>query len=621
MISALESITADRVEYKKRDSLFLSCHHQHITKESINEELPYYDSEADILLVADAIIDNRIELLKIFGIPTSEWGKYTDSQLILLSYKKWGEECSKYLLGDYTFVIYEEKTKKMLCVRDQMGRSTFYYTLNDSYFAFCSIMKPLVRINNDKVLSERWMADFLSIPTVIGELDTSLTVYRSIRQLPPANKLILKDNKTRISRYWSPLGAKRIRYKNDSDYDEAFREVLTESVKCKLRSIGNIGILLSGGFDSCTVACTAAGLLQSEGKKLRSYTSIPMEGYIETLSKVAMTDESPFVNEIIGMYPNIDTTFCRSEGKDSFSGIPEYLEIIEQPYKVVENFFWNHDIYEEAKQDGCKVMLSGQYGNVNISYGDFFTNFHTLLCSGKFIKLFHEIQEYSRNYNVGRKKTIKEILYGFMPILKTTKKSRFIRSFPLVNPEFAQVYNVEARLDKAKYGDRDYRNMTMREFQKLVTNHPMLSQIAGFERKLDIHNSLVTRDPTKDIRLTEFCFGLPADQFVRNGRDKVILRRSMKGIIPEKIRLNYTKKGVQAADWVQRIIPLWEDIKTQIAECVSDKRIEKYVNSKDIISFLNENKELTLSVNSVDLRQAISAYIFSQFLFNSKQNN
>ena len=158
----------------------------------------------------------------------------------------------------------------------------------------------------------------------------------------------------------------------------------------------------------------------------------------------------------------------------------------------------------------------------------------------------------------------------------------------------------------------------MRKYRQYVFKHPMISQIAAFENKLSIYNSLVTRDPTKDIRLTEFCFGLPADQYIRSGRDRVILRRSMKGIIPEKIRLNYTKKGVQAADWIQRLLPLWDDIRAQIIESLDNDRIKKYVNTDDIVSFLDENKELSLSINSIDLRQAIASYIFSIFLQKSE---
>jgi len=619
MISALKSIPADRVEDIHTDRIFLSCHHQYVTPEAVNELLPYHDSEADIYLVANAIIDNRKELLNTFDIPTGEWDKYTDSQLILLSYKKWGNDCVKHLLGDYSFAVYDKRADELFCARDHMGRSTFYYTINDDYFAFCTIMKPLVSINKEKGLNEQWIADFLAVPTVIGELDTSLTAYKEIMQLPPAHILVLRDKKAKTSKYWDPVGVKKIRYKNDSDYDEAFREVLTESVRCKLRNIGNIGIMLSGGFDSSTVACIAAGLLEQEGKELRSYTSIPMEGYIEIYGKNYMADESPFVKEILNMYPNIVATFWRSEGKNSFIDTDKYIDMFEQPFKVVENNFWHADIYEKARQDNCKVMLNGQFGNINISHSDFFINFHTLLCSGKLIKLYKEIQAYSRNYNIGRKKTIIKILYGLMPFLDTNAEDRYSRSFPLINPEFAEKYNVKKRLDKLRYdAHKNYGAMTLRKYRQYVFKHPMISQIAAFENKLSIYNGLVTRDPTKDIRLIEFCFGLPADQYIKNGRNRVILRRSMKGILPEKIRLNYTKKGVQAADWIQKLLPLWDDIRVQIIESLENDRVQKYLNTNDILSFLDENKELSLSINSIDLRQAIAAYIFSKFLQKSE---
>lgn len=625
MISQLDNIPADKVGCWHNENIYLSCHHQYITPEDINETLPYYDSEAGIVITADAIIDNREELFDIFNIYGNDRKWFTDSQLILRAYKKWGEDCSKHLLGDYTYVIYEVETKKLVCSREHTGRSTLYYTMKDGYFAFCTIMKPLVYIDREKGLNEQWIADFLSIPSVVNELDTSMTVYEAVRQLNPAHTLTLYNKKVKISKFWNPFDKPKVRYKTDEEYDEAFREVITEAIRCKLRSTGNIGILLSGGFDSGTVGCIAAGLLQNEGKRLKSYTSVPMEGYIERLGRNAVSDESPYVKEIAGMYVNIDSAFCPSEGQNSFNGVGKYLDIIEHPYKVVENMFWLVDIYEKAKSDGCKVLLNGQYGNITISYGDFYDYFNTLLVTGRLTKLIHEIQMYSRNYRIGRKRILKTLLTGFFPLLNkwmgsNDVKDRFARTFPLINPAFGELYNVNARLDELKYLDKDYKSFTVAQFQKYAFKHPLLSQIAGFEKKMDVNYNLVTRDPTKDKRLIEFCFSLPEDQYIRNGRDKVLLRRAMKGIIPDMIRLNYTKKGVQAADWIQRLIPLWDEITDSVKECMKDERIEKYVNTQGVLDFIEETPELKLNVNFVDLRQTIAAYIFARFISQAEKD-
>lgn len=620
MISSLHDIPIDKIEFWHNDKVFLSCHHQFITPESTSEVLPYYDREAGIAIVANAIIDNREELFAIFNIPSNKWEEFTDSQLILLAYKKWGEDCAKHLLGDFTYVIYEERNNKLVCTRDHAGRSTFYYTKNESYFAFCTIMKPLLAINDDKALNEQWIADFLSIPTVIGELDTSLTVYNAINQLPSAHTLFLTGRGIQLTKYWDPLKAPIIRFKSDEEYDEAFRELLSEATRCKLRSIGNVGILLSGGLDSCTIGSIAAGILQEKGDKLKSYTSIPMEGYIERYGNNAISDESSYVREMLERYKNIDASFCRSEGKNSFSDIDKYLDIIEQPYKTVENLFWHMDLYEKANKDNCKVVLSGQYGNITISYGDFATQFQTLLTSGKINKLYHEIKMFSQNYNISRKKIIKDIMRGALPssiqrlLLQDDKKDRFLRSFLLIDPIFAKQYNEDIRIRNARYDNRPYKNPTLNEFRRLAMEHPGLSQIAAFENKIDIQNGLITRDPTKDKRIIEFCFSIPGDQYIRNGRDRVILRRSMKGIISDKIRMNYLKRGVQAADWVQRIIPYWEDINGQLDKYIFDERIEKYVNSKNISNFLSKNKHISINNNSVDIRQVMIIYIFSKFL-------
>lgn len=621
MLSSISGISVDKIERWDKNNIFLSCHHQFITPESVNEVLPYYDSESGIAMVANAIIDNREDLFRTFSIPSCEWDQYTDSRLILSAYKRWGEECPKYLLGDYAFAIYDEKAGKLVCSRDHTGRATLYYSMKDSFFAFCSIMKPLICINDDKELNEQWITDFLSDPTVMSEIDISITAYRAISQLQPAHTLVLNNERLTIKKYWDPLRSPKIRFKTDEEYDEAFLNVITEATNCKLRSIGEIGISLSGGLDSSTVAGISARLLRDRGKILRSYTSIPMEGYIERFGKNVISDESAYVKEIAGMYPNIKTAFCRAEGKDSFHDIDKYLDIIEQPYKTVENLFWNVDILEKARHDKCKVLLNGQFGNITISHGDYLTYFHTLLCTGRFWRLFNEIQMFSQHSGIGRRKIAKMIIGGAMPLISRLffhddVKLRFTRSFSLANPLLADKYNEEKRLDEAELLNKRYRTMTLKAYRRMAINHPTSSQVAAFENRLGFHYGIVTRDPTKDKRVIEFCFNLPGNQYIRDGRNKVILRRTTKGIIPDSIRLNYIKSGVQAADWLQRLIPFWNDISCQLKERLNDDRIKQYLNTQAIYNYLNENEELKLNMNPVDVRQIIIAYIFSEFILN-----
>ena len=115
----------DKFDSITRESLFLGCGLQYFTKEAIHEILPYHDKDSELLLTSDAIIDNREELIEILELDKKQL--ITDSFIILESYKKWGKACLDYLIGDFTFAIYDEKNQEIFIARDQIGKRCLYY--------------------------------------------------------------------------------------------------------------------------------------------------------------------------------------------------------------------------------------------------------------------------------------------------------------------------------------------------------------------------------------------------------------------------------------------------------------------------------------------------------------
>ena len=95
-----------------------------------------------------------------------------DSQLILLSYLKWGEECPKYLIGDFAFMIWDQKNRKLFGARDFSGSRTLYFHRNKDKFAFCTTIEPLLALPYvERKLNEQWLAEFLAIPTNFESVD------------------------------------------------------------------------------------------------------------------------------------------------------------------------------------------------------------------------------------------------------------------------------------------------------------------------------------------------------------------------------------------------------------------------------------------------------------------
>ena len=104
------------------------------TPESKYENLPL-ESHACVLTM-DARIDNRDELFMELDLPDKPLGEIGDSEFILAAYIKWGEECPKYLLGDFSFALWDEQKQQIFCARDHVGVKQFYYYVSDDIFVF-----------------------------------------------------------------------------------------------------------------------------------------------------------------------------------------------------------------------------------------------------------------------------------------------------------------------------------------------------------------------------------------------------------------------------------------------------------------------------------------------------
>ncbi|WP_034378784.1 asparagine synthase-related protein [Dehalobacter sp. UNSWDHB] len=601
------------------NNFFFGCRLQTITPESELEQLPYHDEQTGLTITADAIIDNRAEILRSFGVAASDWITFTDSQIILWAYQKWGNRCPEFLIGDYAFAIFDHQKNELFCARDHVGKRTFYYTYSDGIFSFCTLMKPLLelpRISNK--FNDQWLADFLAIRTVRHEIDSNHTVYQDIHQLLPAHIAIVNKDGLKKHKYWDPLRLPEIRFKDNEAYVDAFREIFFEAVECRTRSTGPVGIMLSGGLDSGSVACIAAKKLQKSGQSLKGYSSIPMEDYKEWLPPHIIADERPYIEEIIKCYPNIEVQYCRSENRNSYSEIDKFLEIMEQPYKTIENLFWIDNIAELASKDNCKVLLDGQFGNSTISFGSIYTHVYSLLRQVKLVSAVREATDYCKINRISRKKMYKYLAHRYLPQLLPRPIQNYLEqkedAFVLINRDLAAKYNTRMRLAKAGLYQNISHDFTVQELRKETLSSSVFSHLSAIETKFSLKYGFVKRDPTRDKRVVEFCFRIPEDQYVDNGQERLLIRKTMKGILPDKVRMNTSVRGLQSADWLQRLDPAWEKYRQNIIDMVREKNIESYIDKDAVLLALENNRNFSSSTNQTDIRMLITCIIMGRFL-------
>ncbi|MBT2642179.1 asparagine synthetase B [Bacillus sp. ISL-41] len=592
LMKELERYPADDVQTWYSDKVFLGCHAQWITPESIGEKLPYYDHDRKLAITADAIIDNREELFEALQVKKERRKKITDSELILLSYYKWGEDSPKYLIGDFAFMIWDEKKQQLFGARDPSGYRTLYYFKNDTRLAFCTTIEPLLSLPFiEKRLNESYIAEFLAITGMFDTVDARTTPFENIQQVPPFHRISIDRKKYDLNRYGAFTPNQKIKFKSNEDYVSAFQEVFHKAVNCRLRTFKAIGSQLSGGLDSGAVVGFAAKELQKENKTLQTFSYIPPRDFIDFTHKKLMTDERPYIKKTVQFVGGITDNYYDFEGRNSYTEIDDYLDVMEMPYKFAENSFWLRGIFEAANEKGVGILLNGDKGNSTISWGSAIDYYALLLKQFKWLKLIQELQNYSLKTGGARFRLLPDIVKKGYPFInhhvsKTNKMSS------LINKELARKTGVFEKLNQ--HGIDDNGNLVSQSIynQRRIIFDKISAWNSGstFNAKLSLRYKLWKRDPTNDLRLVRFCFALPEDQYVQDGLDRALIRRATENILPDQIRLNQSIRGMQGADWLHRMIPSWNLFMNEVKELIKDSYVIQFFDEATIRSALTSSE-------------------------------
>jgi asparagine synthase (glutamine-hydrolysing) len=116
------------------------------------------------------------------------------------------------------------------------------------------------------------------------------TLFKNVYEVAPAHAMLVNASGQRTWCYWQPDPSKRVRYNSDEEYAEEFRGLLEQSVRCRMRATTPVGVLMSGGLDSGSVACLAARMLQPQPLTTISYVFDELaecdeRRYIETVKE------------------------------------------------------------------------------------------------------------------------------------------------------------------------------------------------------------------------------------------------------------------------------------------------------------------------------------------------
>jgi asparagine synthetase B (glutamine-hydrolysing) len=604
LMKELERFPADNVQTWHSDKVFLGSHAQWITPESIGEKLPYYDQERQLSITADAIIDNREDLFERLQVDKRKRKEITDSELILLSYHKWGKESPRYLIGDFAFMIWDEKKQQFFGARDPSGYRTLYYFKNFSRFTFCSTIEPLLTLPYiEKQLNENYIAEFLAITGMIDTVDARMTPFKNIEQVPPFHSISIDGQRISLNRFGTFMPEEKLKLKSSGEYVEAFQEVFQEAVNCRLRTFREIGSQLSGGLDSGSIVGFAAKKLRNDKKTLHTFSYVPPKDFVDFTHKQVMPDETPFIKKTVEYVGGISDHYYDFDGRSSYTEIDDYLDVMEMPYKFAENSFWLRGIFEKASEKGVGVLLNGDKGNSTISWGSALDYYAILLKRFRWLRLIHELHQYSMKTGGARFRLVPDIVKIGFPMINQMVASNNAEDLPiLINSEFAKRTSVFSKL--AGYGiDRSGWLVSKNLYeQRRIVFDTIATWNSGstFNAKLSLRYKLWKRDPTNDIRVVRYCFSVPEDQFVQNGLDRALIRRATENVLPDQIRLNQRIWGIQGADWLHRMAPHWNMLIEEVKELIKDSNVMKFFDEEVIMSALAKSEKALMTENMSD---------------------
>ena len=318
------------------------------TPEEVGERQPLELKDWPFKIVLDGRIDNREELFSKLGSAPDDDRSLSDAALILHAYARWGEECFEYFSGEFALAIFDEEKKEMICARDHLGDRTLFYTVNSAQVVIASEPWAVAGINASRPkLNERAIADYFALKAP----EDGQTLFDNVYELLPAHRMTVTATDQIIFRYWRPDPNKKIRFQTDGEYAEQFLNLLEESVRCRLRSIEPVGILMSGGLDSTSMASLAARMITPQQLTTISYV----------FDELPDCDERQYINAVKERWHTDSIQILSDDAwpyKDWENWPPNPNQPEGNPYRLIKE-----RAYQRAHEEGFRVLLTGGFGD------------------------------------------------------------------------------------------------------------------------------------------------------------------------------------------------------------------------------------------------------------------
>ena len=542
---------------------------------------PVFNEDRSVIVMMNGELYNFREVRANLERRGHKFATKTDTEILPHLYDEYGDALVDHLNGMYAFALWDSRRKKLLVARDRFGEKPLYYGVFDGKLIYASEPKAILAHPSVKAeLNLDALRHYLSFDYV----PAPMSIYKGIHKLPAAHILTVENGEMKTRRYWdlswSEPGAVATGFLQNGDTNgktpvkprsrkegslgakaSELRDLLSDSVRMRLVSDVPLGILLSGGIDSSTVAAFAT---QHATERVKTF-SIGFEEDSFDESKYAR-----LVAKHLGTEHYEDRLSAEKAG-DLISEVGKWLDEPMSDGSLIPTYLLSRFVRRHVT-----VALGGDGGDeLFAGYPMYYA--HTV--SAK----YNAVPAFVRS-------GIIEPLVNALPVSTSNmsfdyKAKRFVRAakfddvarhhawFGSFSPDQHRKllsHDILAQTDADIYrGVReliaasDARNV-IEQMQYADINYYLAEDILSKVDRAAMTVSLETRAPFLDPRVGQFAASIPVEFKLKGKSGKVILKEAMKGLLPSEI-LHRPKKGfgIPIAEWLKgRLNSLMHDMLT-----------------------------------------------------------
>jgi len=547
----------------------------------VTGEQPAFNEDKSVTVVLNGEIYNYRELRAELETRGHSFRSASDTEVLPHLYEEYGDGMIRELNGMFAFALWDSRRRRLLIARDRFGEKPLYWGIFDKTLVFAS--EPKVLLAHPAVkpsLNLQALRQYLSFDYV----PAPLSIYEDINKLPAAHKLTLEDGRVCVERYWQLSHRTAEPVPSENDAAEQLRELLADAVRMRLVSDVPLGVLLSGGVDSSTVAALAVRA-SSEPVKTFSISfaesSFDESAYARGVAKFLGTDhheERLSANLAANLVSEIGAWMDEPFSDPSL--VPTYL---------LSRFTRKH-VTVALGGDGGDELFAGYPMYAGLRWAEVYKRIPLAVRAGVIERLVRLLPVKTKNLSFDYK------ALRFVTGVKYDTVARhhvWFGSFTpeeqmqLLTPEVLATSDNEIYAQARQIAAECDNDDPVTRMQSVDTQLYLAEDILTKVDRASMAVSLEVRAPFLDPRVAEFAASLPSAYKLRGHKTKYILKKAVKELMPPFVTRRSKKGfGVPVAEWLKvKLRPLARDL-------LSPERVRRAgVFNPDYIARLQDEHE------------------------------